>query len=228
MKKQNRFYNDIIKYMDYSGHDKKIFGSQTNTLCYTYYNGENDTEYLHIFDPHSDKEMNLKYDGDDTLEFTYSNIIIDMYSDTLTNSDVSINYTDNHKNKQLLPKMSELQNGGHVRIKINNKIYNRSATMIIEKSYKNTNSPTIILFKDRKWDVYINPGGRIDKFYMNPDATLINTAKRELKEESCNLFDIDFDMYKTFEYVDIPHNKKNNYYRLFIFPIDKNIIDMKQ
>ncbi len=105
--------------------------------------------------------------------------------------------------------------------------YYRATTLIIERSYKDNERPTIILFKNKKWEVYVNPGGRIDGKVddMNLNQILIRTAMRELQEETSNLIDLDNNIYATLEHINIYNNVNKKYYRAFLLPINGNIID---
>lgn len=105
------------------------------------------------------------------------------------------------------------------------KSYYRAATLIIEKSYLNTDRPTLILFKNRKWNVYANTGGRIEGKTNNLDRTLKITAIRELREETLNLLNLNTELYDTLKYKDIYNALNKKHYRTFLIPINGNIID---
>lgn len=75
------------------------------------------------------------------------------------------------------------------------KYYSGSGIMIFERKYKNLNGReevAVILFRSSLTGEYEELGGSIDgNDYTGGNDTLINTAKREVKEESYNLFNFD-------------------------------------
>ena len=119
--------------------------------------------------------------------------------------------------------------------KINNKTvpFNRASTILIEKNYinnENRNGPTIILFKDTKWKTFIEPGGRIDRKgneNKNFNDILIDTAIRELQEETLNTFNINKKIYQKSLYIDTFDKIRNKYGRTFFICIDENLFDEK-
>ena len=97
----------------------------------------------------------------------------------------------------------------------NEKIYTGAGVMLINKGTNNE----IILFKSQVNNLYSEAGGDINMTELNfhdKSKILQLTAKRELREESRNLFnvdDIDLDANSN-NYVDIQHD--SNYYRCYI------------
>lgn len=74
------------------------------------------------------------------------------------------------------------------------KYYSGSGIMIFERKYKNLNGReelAVILFRSSLTGEYEELGGSIDVSDWADHNTLINTAKREVKEESYNLFNFD-------------------------------------
>ena len=76
-KENNQFFKeDAKKYLDLLKQSKKIHGSEKNNVRCLCYSGKNNTDFLHIFDPYSDEEINLKDDYDIT-ELIQNNTKID-------------------------------------------------------------------------------------------------------------------------------------------------------
>ena len=100
------------------------------------------------------------------------------------------------------------------------KKYNRAALLLIE----NTNDPTIILFKDRKWGTHMEPGGRIDgpvNFHSSNDI-LLETAKRELQEETLNTLHIDKTVLNESFHFDYYNKKTRMYERIYAIMVNPN------
>lgn len=114
--------------------------------------------------------------------------------------------------------------------KVNDKTvpYSRASTIIVEQNYinkKNIKGPTIILFRDTKWNTYIEPGGRIDKKENNKrsfDEILIKTAQRELREETLNTFNISESVFKNLLYIDNFDKIRNKFGRAFFLCLKEN------
>lgn len=102
-------------------------------------------------------------------------------------------------------------------IKLDNKMYKRASVMIVELS----EMPTVFLFYDEKYSTYMEPGGRIDKDYGSVDNTLLETGKRELKEETMNTFSIN----GTPPYIDCYDEKLKYYTRLYIIIMKQHMFD---
>lgn len=75
------------------------------------------------------------------------------------------------------------------------KYYSGAGIMLLERLYKSqTNGreePSVILFRSTLTGEYEELGGSIDASDFAGENTLLRTAKREAKEESCNLFNLD-------------------------------------
>ena len=74
------------------------------------------------------------------------------------------------------------------------KYYSGSGVLIFERNYRSqngNNGHAVILFRSSKNGEYEDLGGGIEIVDYNGPDTLLNTCKRETKEESCNLFNID-------------------------------------
>lgn len=104
------------------------------------------------------------------------------------------------------------------------KRYNRAALLLIE----NTNEPTIILFKDRKWGTHMEPGGRIDgpptfdNIKNDTNDILLETAKRELQEETLNTLHIDKNVLNESFYFDHYNKKTRMYERIYAIMVNPN------
>ena len=107
----------------------------------------------------------------------------------------------------------------------NKKQYNRATLILIEESYDNNtgrNEPTIILFADKKWHTYIEPGGKIEIKGNDIDTILIETIKRELREESLNTLNVTDTVIKNSKYVDYFDTRTQLYTRAFVIAIKSN------
>lgn len=134
------------------------------------------------------------------------------------------------KNKQ--PHMKNLKNCKHKILEKNEndtiKKFNRASIILIEESYNNNSGrkePTIILFNNRKWNVFITPGGRIEIAGDNIDDILMETAKRELHEETLNTINIDENILKKSKSIDVLNQKTNLYTRAYLVSINKKMFD---
>ena len=106
--------------------------------------------------------------------------------------------------------------------------YNRASLIIVEESYNNNNGrdePAIILFFCDKWGTFVEPGGRIEKLNMDLDDILIETAKRELIEESLNSIDINRSTLMDSAYIDFNDKKTKFCSRVFTIGIKGNQFD---
>jgi hypothetical protein len=110
---------------------------------------------------------------------------------------------------------------------INGKVqrFNNSSVLIIEQRYDNhdgRNEPCLILFHNKRWDTYVTPGGKVEKVGDSFDETLLNTAKRELQEETLNAITITDELLRKTPYVDVYNPHTDTYYRVFIIVIKHN------
>jgi len=106
--------------------------------------------------------------------------------------------------------------------------YNRASSIIVEESYNNNNGrnePAIILFYCEKWDTFVEPGGRIEKMDMELDDILIETAKRELTEETLNSIGINKLTLMDSAYIDFNDKKTKFCSRVFTVGIKGNQFD---
>jgi len=75
------------------------------------------------------------------------------------------------------------------------KYYSGSGIMVFERLYRSQTTgreePAVILFRSSLTGEYEELGGSIDPIDFSGENTLLRTAKREAKEESCGLFDFD-------------------------------------
>ena len=140
----------------------------------------------------------------------------------INNDNKNINHKNkNHKNssKHYIVK-KEVDN---VTLK-----YSRASLIIIEESYDNgngRNEPAIILFYCEKWNTFVEPGGRIEKLDMELDDLLVETAKRELSEETLNSICVDISTLKSSMYIDFKDTKTKMYSRVFTIGIKGNQFD---
>ncbi|ARF11509.1 hypothetical protein Klosneuvirus_1_366 [Klosneuvirus KNV1] len=105
------------------------------------------------------------------------------------------------------------------------KKYDRASIILIEESYDNNNGrdePTIILFYETKWNTYTEPGGRIDIKGDNFDQILLETAMREIREETLNTIFIDQKLLENSKYIDFYNQKNKMYNRVFVISIKTN------
>jgi hypothetical protein len=107
--------------------------------------------------------------------------------------------------------------------------FNRASTLIVEKNFYSqiANGPTVILFKDTKWKTFIEPGGRIDRDVKIEDfnQVLIDTAVRELREETLNTFNFHKNLFKNALYIDSYDKIRKTYGRTFILCLNENSFD---
>lgn len=97
------------------------------------------------------------------------------------------------------------------------KTFNRAATIIFEKH--DSKNMALILLNNKKWNTYTDIGGKIE------NETLIETAIRELQEESFNMFNLNSEIYNNLHFVDIQNKKTNKWCRVYVICIKANIID---
>ena len=103
--------------------------------------------------------------------------------------------------------------------------YNNASVLIIEQRYDNHNGrdePCLILFHNKRWDTYVTPGGKVEQPVDSFDETLLNTAKRELQEETLNAITITDELLRKTPYVDVYNSHTDTYYRVFIIVIKHN------
>jgi len=113
----------------------------------------------------------------------------------------------------------EKKEGNHI------KKYDRASIILIEESYDNQNGrdePSIILFYETKWNTYTEPGGRIDIKDDNFDQILLETAMREIREETLNTIFIDQKLLENSKYIDFYNQKTKLYNRVFLVSIKSN------
>jgi hypothetical protein len=96
------------------------------------------------------------------------------------------------------------------------KMFYRATTLLFEKDKQKT---TVILLQDKDWLTYNDIGGSIE------NETIINTAMRELREESRNTLDFSEKIYENAPFFDVYNNRKNGWCRVFVICVNKNIID---
>lgn len=100
--------------------------------------------------------------------------------------------------------------------------FNNASVLIVEQRYDNHNGrdePCLILFHNKRWDTYVTPGGKVEKPVDDFDETLLNTAKRELQEETLNAITITDELLRKTPYVDVYNSHTDTYYRVFIIVI---------
>lgn len=97
----------------------------------------------------------------------------------------------------------------------NGKKYSGSGVLIIEDYYKKNGKiePCIILVRNKASGEYTEFGG----YYEKKHGSLEKTAVTELREESCNLFDINTKYLD--DHIDIMANK-NTFYRTYLIKIN--------
>lgn len=105
------------------------------------------------------------------------------------------------------------------------KNYDRASIILIEESYDNEDGrdePAIILFYETKWNTYTEPGGRIDIQGNNFDQILLETAMREIREETLNTIFVDKKILDKSKYNDYYNPKSKMYNRVFLVSIKSN------
>lgn len=95
-------------------------------------------------------------------------------------------------------------------------ILSGSGGLIIEVNENNFMDSKVILFKSSYNQFYNEPGGRIDKEDFDGFNTFNKVALREIKEETCNLFNIKYNLDNEL-YIDL--KSSNGIYRCYIILI---------
>jgi hypothetical protein len=103
-------------------------------------------------------------------------------------------------------------------IKVKDKIFSGSGVLIIEDYIKQDRKiKSVVLVRNKSSQLFGDFGG----MYEKRDKLLQVTASKELKEESRNLIDLDWNILQDQKYVDVISNKKRNeYYRIYIIKIN--------
>lgn len=129
----------------------------------------------------------------------------------------------NKPNKQKYYVVEKLIEGRNLK-------YSRSSLILVEESYNNCNGrnePALILFYNKKWNTYVEIGGKIEKLGDELDNILIETARRELMEETLNSIGINVNMLRKSTYIDFNDEKTALYSRTFTVGIKQNQFDEK-
>jgi hypothetical protein len=127
-------------------------------------------------------------------------------------------HDENIKEVSVTPK-------GHINVSINDNVYSGSGILILVNNRNDTQaffSPKAILFHSKNNNTYEELGGRIDKPSFIDADILFDTAKREAKEESIELFNI---MLPSTIFVDIESQKDRSLYRVYVYMITVNKLD---
>lgn len=144
-------------------------------------------------------------------------------------------YFSGNESKYNVPKIGVQRYGKHIRVRIKDKIYSGSGIILfVCIKDKPITEGKFVLFKSTANEQYEGLGGKIDEQEVKDDI-LYENAKKETKEESMNLIDLNV---KSKLYVDIESDDNKTYYRSFLYPIyiedynnisnmyNKNMIDV--
>lgn len=132
---------------------------------------------------------------------------------------ISLDQTIQSLNKSI----NVIKNGKHINVKIDNKIYTGSGSLIMIIDKKNPSRPKFMLFKDPKTKQCQDLGGRIDDPNTIIDGSILfNNAKKETIEESMNLIQLEN---SSEHYVDIQSTLDDTYYRCYLYFIQVDDIN---
>lgn len=106
------------------------------------------------------------------------------------------------------------------------KYFSGAGGLFFEKYFNNGTriEPTVVLVISTKRHDCEDAGGTVDKSDFQNELTLANTAKREINEETLNLFNVNkLNLDDKKLYVDVLHN--NSYYRCYALCLDPNVVN---
>lgn len=152
------------------------------------------------------------------IKITGSNENVKAVIDVLTMYPPNKSMTNMSRN---VPKVGIIKSGQHVQIKMDNKNYTGSGSliMIAEKN----KGIYFMMFKDPKTKECQELGGRIDEPKDNIDETILfKNASKESQEESMNMIKINK---PSKHYIDILSSTNNTYYRCYLYFIVVNNIE---
>lgn len=109
------------------------------------------------------------------------------------------------------------------------RFYKRAETMILRQVVNNGLVDYIVLlFNNAKWNEFVLPGGRINKWDSNLSKLMIDTAQRELCEESLNMFNLSRNVFNKCKHIDIQYDKQKSWGRTFVVIMENNMENLDE